>query len=82
MTTPNHTRTTTTGQRLFDAQSREAYELWARRVGMPLFNYTQQRVGWAVRCPSCGQLILLEIVFDSDNGAQFMPEACACGGGL
>lgn len=71
-----------TEQRLIDAKSREAYELWARRVGMPLFSYTVQRVGWAMRCPSCGQLVLLEVVFDSEMGGYFMPEACACGGGL
>jgi len=73
---------TTEQSRRFDANSREAYALWARRVGMPLYSYTQQHVAWAVRCPSCGQLVLLEIVFDSEDGGYFKPEACSCGGGL
>lgn len=67
--------------RLIAANSHEAYALWARRVGSPLFSYTQQHVGWAIRCPACGRLTLLEIVFDSENGAFFKSETCQCGGG-
>jgi hypothetical protein len=68
--------------RAIDGNSPAAYALWARRVGSPLYSYTQQHVGWAIRCPNCGQLLLLEIVFDSENGSIFRPETCACGGGL
>jgi hypothetical protein len=66
--------------RQLDGNSSDAYALWARRIGGPLYNYTQQHVGWAIRCPACGQLLLLEIVFDSENGTIFQPETCACGG--
>lgn len=84
MTSSNHTQNPTTEQspRLIPANSPTAYALWARRVGLPLYTYTQERSAWAVRCPSCGQLVLLEVVFDSEMGGYFMPEACACGGGL
>lgn len=80
-TDSNPKPTTEQPARLIDATSREAYDLWARRVGSPLYSYTQQRTAWAVRCPMCGQLTLLEVIYDSDNGGWFMPEACACGGG-
>ncbi len=74
--------TTEQSRRFIHANTPEAYALWARRVGLPLCHFTQTRAAWAVRCPACGQLVLLEVTSDSENGTWFQAEPCACGGGL
>jgi len=67
-------------KRVYPANSPEAHTLWLHRTGRPLYQYTQQRAGWAVRCPHCGGLLMLEVIFDSENGGQFVAEVCPCGG--
>lgn len=66
--------------RMIDANSPAAYALWARRSGLPLYRFTQERSAWAITCAHCGQLRLLEVIVDSENGTWFQAEPCICGG--
>lgn len=80
MADPNSSISPTKPATLIDATSRDAYALWARRTGRPLYHFTQDRAGWEIACPHCGGPRLLEIVTDSEMGTFFKPEPCPCGG--
>lgn len=80
MTTPIIPKTTTSHKRVFPANSPDAYALWQHRTGGALYQFTQHRAGWAVRCPDYGELLLLEVIYDSECGGQFVAEVCPCGG--
>lgn len=71
---------TTEQPRLLDANAPEAYALWQRRAGKPLYHFTQERTAWAITCPDCHQPRLLEVISDSEFGTYFVIEPCACGG--
>lgn len=78
----NHNPNSTTEQsrRLIRANTPEAYALWERRSGLPIYHFAQERTAWAITCAHCGQLRLLEVIVDSENGTWFQVEPCACGG--